>query len=488
LKREAEERERQALLDAKAAEQARLDAERARLAAEPTFTIASVPVNKLRPFYFFAAGYQPIKRFLAKEEKIDLHLMSHGRRLSTAQIPLSHFFASMQERRELTVYFHTEGLSDTFVRMTLGLSRIEDVSHTHFPLQHHNSGIWMCQDIDFSPSEPLPHGWLAGLSDAGQLLGKVSPEERLLTHQIAKEELVSKQNAEIALQGLLLEQQAADESSSDSLLKLDAPPGHGAGQTSSHSPGSSPRSIMEQFGGGTKGREKELRDYQKRQQFTHIPKQFGSSKAQLEKKADAAFAKHQKEALETDKPAYWRCVIEMLHIAGLGPRKRGSMYAANGAQVAVEFRLFGQTLRTGFVPASPPVTLMDSHHQMYVRARQSALRRYFFASPRIFVAIMYSHEDALTQSRAAISRTASEMSEEGDDGEGGEHEEEVEDQRGRPASAQRSRDADETRSDDGESLRAVFVPTALNSQNGGAQLGSFRPFKLAKGCSIFRSC
>ena len=137
---------------------------------------------------------------------------------------------------------------------------------------------------------------------------------------------------------------------------------------------------MEQFGGGTKGREKELRDYQKRQQFTHIPKHFGSSKAQLEKKADAAFAKHQKEALETDKPAYWRCVIEMLHIAGLGPRKRGSMYAANGAQVAVEFRLFGQTvrhclqrscklflmscacpqLRTGFVPASPPVTLMDS--------------------------------------------------------------------------------------------------------------------------------
>ena len=46
-----------------------------------SFTIASVPVNKLRPFYFFAAGYQPIKRFLAKEEKIDLHLMSHGRRL-----------------------------------------------------------------------------------------------------------------------------------------------------------------------------------------------------------------------------------------------------------------------------------------------------------------------------------------------------------------------------------------------------------------------
>ena len=100
----------------------------------------------------------------------------------------------------------------------------------------------------------------------------------------------------------------------------------------------------------------------------------------------------------------------------------------------------------------------------------------------------YSHEDALTQSRAAISRTASEMSEEGDDGERGEHEEEVEDQRGRPASAQRSRGADETRSDDGESLRAVFVPTALNSQNGGAQLGSFRPFKLAKGCSTFLSC
>jgi hypothetical protein len=82
------------------------------------------------------------------------------------------------------------------------------------------------------------------------------------------------------------------------------------------------------------------------------------------------------------------------------------MYAASGAQVAIEFRLFGQTLRTGFVPASPPITLMDSHHQMHIRARQSALRRYFFASPRIFVAIMYSHADAIDQQRDSISRRA----------------------------------------------------------------------------------
>ena len=36
-------------------------------------------------------------------------------------------------------------------------------------------------------------------------------------------------------------------------------------------------------------------------------------------------------------------------------------------------------------------------HQMYVRARQSALRRYFFASPRIFVAIMCVYTTSLAQ-------------------------------------------------------------------------------------------
>ena len=36
------------------------------------------------------------------------------------------------------------------------------------------------------------------------------------------------------------------------------------------------------------------------------------------------------------------------------------------------------------VLASPPVTLLDSYHKVYFRARESNLRRYFFATPRLF--------------------------------------------------------------------------------------------------------
>ena len=43
-----------ALKDAEEQERRRIQAERDRLAAEPTFNMATVPVNKLRPFYFFA--------------------------------------------------------------------------------------------------------------------------------------------------------------------------------------------------------------------------------------------------------------------------------------------------------------------------------------------------------------------------------------------------------------------------------------------------
>jgi hypothetical protein len=441
LKREAEEAARKAALDSLAREQARLDAERARLAAEPTFNQASVPVNKLRPFYFFVAapGHQVIKSFFMLEEKIELHLCSHGRRLSTAHIPLSHFYASLHERKEFIVHFHTEGLSDTFIKMALGLTRVDNMTKEvskHFPLGHERSvehmkhGVWLPKELDFSPCQPLPHAWIAQLNDARQTRGRVPAEERRLTHQIAKEELITKQNAEIALYDLLGSQQQEQKEEEQLLLEdgnasgtaADAaavakagpePPPPGAGERER------PRSIMEQYAGAGAGREREPHSFQTRSQFTHISDSNQSLAAMAEKDAEAAYRKMQKADRQADQPAYWRCVVEMLHIAGLGPRKRGSMYAANGAQVAIEFRLFGQTLRTGFVGASPPITLMDSHHQMHIRARQSALRRYFFASPRIFVAVMYSHADAVDRSRAAISRRAAEMAGRGGGGGGG---------------------------------------------------------------------
>ena len=433
LKREAAERARKEALDAKAQELARLDAERARLAAEPTFNLATVPINKLRPFFFFADGHQSIKHFMAKEEKIDLYLCAHGRRLSTAHVPLSYFFASLQERKEFIVHFHTEGLSDTYVKMALGLSKVENITtdvRSHHSVDHMNTGIWLSRNVDFSPCQPLPHGWVAQLNDDTNKRGRIPADERALTHQIAKEELITKQNAEIALHGLEVEKQAQQDEESQLLLE------DGGGSTASpanaksgSSGAGAPVSIMEQYGGNNHAVHAE-HAFQKRQQFTHISKDFGSAAAHAEKEAEAAYARMQKQDHAADQPAYWvstpriphhtmiladvsdghfacvlqRCVVEMLHIAGLGPRKRGSMYAASGAQVAVEFRLFGQTLRTGFVPSSPPITLMDSHHQMHLRARQSALRRYFFASPRIFVAIMYSHEEAVELSRVAMRR------------------------------------------------------------------------------------
>lgn len=422
LKREAEEAARKAALDAKAQEQARLDAERARLAAEPTFNIASVPVNKLRPYYFFAAapGHQTIKKFLVVEERIELHLCAHGRRISTAHIPLSHFYSSLHERKEFIVHFHTEGLSDTYVKMALGLTRVDHMTKEvskHFPAGHKQSvwhlgrGIWMPKELDFCPCQPLPHGWIAQLNDAQRIRGKVPEEERMLTHQIAKEELITKQNAEMALFGLDTKQHEEGDPEEQLLLE------DGGINTDRRTIPTSqdqqqqhrqPQSILDHYTTGRTGSSDSLlMKLQKQAQFSHVSDSAGrSSAAMAAKEAEAAYRRMQKADRVADQPAYWRCVVEVLHIAGLGPRKRGSMYAANGAQTAVEFRIFGQTLRTGFTPASPPITLMDSHHQMYIRARQSALRRYFFASPRIFVAIMYSHEDAMDQRRQSLSHRA----------------------------------------------------------------------------------
>ena len=83
-----------ALKDAEEQEQRRIQAERDRLAAEPTFNMATVPVNKLRPFYFFAEQNHSvgIKPFLLKEEHFEVHLcggggkIGGGRKLATAQV------------------------------------------------------------------------------------------------------------------------------------------------------------------------------------------------------------------------------------------------------------------------------------------------------------------------------------------------------------------------------------------------------------------
>jgi len=209
---------------------------------------------------------------------------------------------------------------------------------------------------------------------------------------------------------------------------------------------------------------------------------------------EQAYARMQKQDHAADQPAYWRCVVEMLHIAGLGPRKRGSMYAANGAQVAVEFRLFGQTLRTGFVPSSPPITLMDSHHQMHVRARQSALRRYFFASPRIFVAIMYSHEEAVEQSRAALRRKSRALKYDEDENDlsstdSEDAEEEEEEEAAAPGGENGALDC----------CCCIYVCLSMCACVALAeacavslvivlQVGSFRRSRSARACLIYRSC
>jgi hypothetical protein len=38
-------------------------------------------------------------------------------------------------------------------------------------------------------------------------------------------------------------------------------------------------------------------------------------------------------------------------------------------------------------PASPPITLLDSSQTIFLKARQSNLRRYFFASPCIYICL-----------------------------------------------------------------------------------------------------
>jgi hypothetical protein len=92
--------------------------------------------------------------------------------------------------------------------------------------------------------------------------------------------------------------------------------------------------------------------------------------------AEKSYSQHKSGLAMADKPAYWRVVVECLHIAGLGQPGKGSLYSEDGSLVGVELRLFGQTLRTNFEPATPPITLVDSYNQLYVKARQSNLRRW----------------------------------------------------------------------------------------------------------------
>ena len=67
----------------------RLQEEQDRIASEPTFSIATVPVNKLRPFYMFAQNqYRTLKTFLATMEKINISLCQGSNVLSTSTIPL----------------------------------------------------------------------------------------------------------------------------------------------------------------------------------------------------------------------------------------------------------------------------------------------------------------------------------------------------------------------------------------------------------------
>jgi hypothetical protein len=118
-----------------------------RLANEPSYTIATVPIGKLRPFYLFCESqYQVLKPFFTKQEKINLCLCAAGGKvLSTAQIPLIQL-SQMADRKEFLVHFHSEGLRDTFVKMSMGVTKLDSaVSPQHLPLQPFQNGIFLCK-------------------------------------------------------------------------------------------------------------------------------------------------------------------------------------------------------------------------------------------------------------------------------------------------------------------------------------------------------
>jgi hypothetical protein len=223
LRREAEAQRLKELQDRELQERRRIEAEQARLAAEPTFNVATVPVNKLRPFFFFSTSHQSgVKPFMVQQDTFDIHLCARAgtegkgklQRLSSASVSLAPFIANLERRKEFIAHFRSEGLSDTFIRVTLGLEQVKEVvSPGQLPLELMAQTVWVSRDVDWCPCEPLPHGWMAScLSAARRTALALDDEDRALKHDIAKEELQTKEAAALELSRLreAAEQQPAN--------------------------------------------------------------------------------------------------------------------------------------------------------------------------------------------------------------------------------------------------------------------------------------
>ena len=87
---------------------------------------------------------------------------------------------------------------------------------------------------------------------------------------------------------------------------------------------------------------------------------------------------------------YWRVVVEMLRVDGLQHRPRTAFRRSQGLpdnQLTVDTRLFGAALCSDPVRATPPITVVDSYHKVFIRASEKQMRRYFFSAPRLAFSI-----------------------------------------------------------------------------------------------------
>eukprot|EP01052_Picozoa_sp_SAG31_P004111 SAG31_NODE_167_length_21485_cov_31.094922_9_plen_757_part_00 len=375
---EAAKKEREEALAAEAErkrqeeeEMRRLKEEQERIANEPTFSIATVPINKLRPFYLFAANsHRVLKPFFNKLEVVNVTLCggrdSGKKVLAETTIPLVH----LVERKEFMVHFHADGLGDTFVRVTMGLSRIDGVAPQHLPLKLFSKGIhggvYTCTDLGFSPSCPLPHGWLSSLHNK---LASETEEEaaaRASAHDIARHELGLEKEARRQLEDM--QRAAAQASATEMQLLKEA-------ESFAENPSGSAVSSPSTGAHFTK--------------VSTLSKKLYKDAMEMEEMAKMAAASD-----EANKPCFWRAVVELLHVAGFGVNGRQKFGGDLPAPIAVEVRLFGETIMTSLTLPSPPITLLDHTHTIYIKARKSNLRRYFFASPRAHIKLLQEESES----------------------------------------------------------------------------------------------
>ena len=200
----------------------------------------------------------------------------------------------------------------------------------------------------------------------------VSPTARSMAHQIARHELDLERDAKQALEKM--HSAAAVAAGADREL-LEAARQGGAVDDSLHVTEMSKASLNPTT----------LKSL-KSAQFTKTSTLSRDLKAEAAEAADFKAARTASAA--GNKPVFWRCVVELLHVTNLGSRAEMRRPGGTNPPVAVELRLFSQTITTSTVLPSPPITLLDFNHTIFIKARQSNLRRYFFTSPKAHISLL----------------------------------------------------------------------------------------------------